>query len=109
VVLAELRDHLARLSEAGPDGFVFVGASGADLLIYQHASRSRDKQIAEAISQNVRETRRKGHDNRNDELMSLTQLTPSLVLTRAYVRSQLRGDEGTRTLNPRRAKRDPPH
>ena len=36
--------------------------------------------------------------------MSLAQLTPSLVLTCAYGYSQLRGDEGTRTLNPRRAK-----
>jgi integrase len=30
-------------------------------LIYQHASRSRDKQIADAISQNVQQARRKGH------------------------------------------------
>jgi Phage integrase family len=30
-------------------------------LIYQHASRSRDKQIADGISQNVQRTRRKGH------------------------------------------------
>ncbi len=29
-------------------------------LIYQHASRSRDKQIADAISQNVQQARRKG-------------------------------------------------
>jgi integrase len=30
-------------------------------LIYQHASWSRDRQIADAISQNVQEARRKGH------------------------------------------------
>ncbi|HEX5347690.1 MAG TPA: hypothetical protein VFW64_11425 [Pseudonocardiaceae bacterium] len=30
-------------------------------LIYQHATRSRDKQIADAISQNVQEARRIGH------------------------------------------------
>jgi integrase len=30
-------------------------------LIYQHASRSRDKQIADAISQNVQQARRMGH------------------------------------------------
>ena len=30
-------------------------------LIYQHASRSRDKQIADAISANVRDARRMGH------------------------------------------------
>ena len=119
VVLAELRDHLGRFSEAGQDGLVFIGPNGGRLrrrnflrlwtqaltdakcgredvhfhdlrhtgnalaaatgastkelmarmghssvraaLIYQHASRSRDKQIADAISQNVQEARRKGH------------------------------------------------
>ncbi len=30
-------------------------------LIYQHASRTRDKQIADAISQNVGQARLKGH------------------------------------------------
>jgi hypothetical protein len=30
-------------------------------LIYQHASRSRDKQIADAISQNIRAARGMGH------------------------------------------------
>jgi integrase len=119
VVLADLRDHLDRFSEAGPDGLVFIGPNGGRLrrrnflrlwtkaltdakvvdedvhfhdlrhtgnalaaatgastkelmarmghssvraaLIYQHASRSRDKQIADAISQNVQQARRKGH------------------------------------------------
>lgn len=119
VVLADLRDHLERFSEAGPDGLVFIGPKGGRLqrrnfhrlwnkaltdakvededvhfhdlrhtgnalaaatgastkelmarmghssiraaLIYQHASRSRDKQIADAISQNVQQARRKGH------------------------------------------------
>ena len=32
-----------------------------------------------------------------------------LALTWAYMRSRHGGDEGTRTLNPRRAKRDPPY
>jgi integrase len=119
VVLADLRDHLDRFSEAEPDGLVFIGPNGGRLrrrnflrlwtkaltdakvvdedvhfhdlrhtgnalaaatgastkelmarmghssvraaLIYQHASRSRDKQIADAISQNVQQARRKGH------------------------------------------------
>ncbi len=119
VVLAELRDHLGRFSEAGQDGLVFIGPNGGRLrrrnfhrlwtqalkdakvneedvhfhdlrhtgnalaaatgastrelmarmghssvraaLIYQHATRSRDKQIADAISQNVQEARRMGH------------------------------------------------
>jgi integrase len=119
VVLADLRDHLDRFSEAEPDGLVFIGPKGGRLrrrnflrlwtkaltdakvvdedvhfhdlrhtgnalaaatgastkelmarmghssiqaaLIYQHASRSRDKQIADAISQNVQQARRKGH------------------------------------------------
>ncbi|MGH3972938.1 MAG: tyrosine-type recombinase/integrase [Pseudonocardiaceae bacterium] len=119
VVLADLRDHLDRFSEVGPDGLVFIGPNGGRLrrrnfhrlwtkaltdakvededvhfhdlrhtgnalaaatgastkelmarmghssiraaLIYQHASRSRDKQIADAISQNVQQARRKGH------------------------------------------------
>jgi integrase len=119
VILADLRDHLDRFSEAGPDGLVFIGPNGGRLrrrnflrlwtkaltdamvvdedvhfhdlrhtgnalaaatgastkelmarmghssvraaLIYQHASRSRDKQIADAISQNVQQARRKGH------------------------------------------------
>ncbi|MGH3574768.1 MAG: tyrosine-type recombinase/integrase [Pseudonocardiaceae bacterium] len=116
VVLADLREHLDRFSEVGPDGLVFVGPNGGRLrrrnfhrlwtkaltdakveeedvhfhdlrhtgntlaaatgastkelmtrmghssvraaLIYQHASRSRDKQIADGISHNVREARR---------------------------------------------------
>jgi integrase len=119
VVLAELRDHLDKFAEAGPDGLVFIGPRGGPLrrrnflrlwkkaladakieeedmhfhdlrhtgnalaaatgastkelmarmghssvraaLIYQHASRSRDKQIADAISQNIRAARGMGH------------------------------------------------
>jgi integrase len=119
IVLTDLRDHLARFSEPGRDGLVFVGPKGGRLrrrnflrlwrqaltdakveeedvhfhdlrhtgnalaaatgastkelmarmghssvraaLIYQHASRSRDKQIADAISQQVRATRLIGH------------------------------------------------
>ncbi|MEO7193480.1 MAG: site-specific integrase [Pseudonocardiaceae bacterium] len=119
VVLADLRDHLDRFSEAGPNGLVFVGPNGGQLrrrnfhrlwtkaladakveeenvhfhdlrhtgntlaaatgastkelmarmghtslraaIIYQHASRTRDKQIADAISHNVQATRGMGH------------------------------------------------
>lgn len=119
VVLTDLRDHLDKFAEAGPDGRIFIGPKGGPLrrrnflrlwrkaladakiekedvhfhdlrhtgnalaaatgastkelmarmghssvraaLIYQHASRSRDKQIADAISQNVQQARRKGH------------------------------------------------
>jgi integrase len=39
-------------------------------LIYQHASRSRDKEIADAISHNVREARRIGHVRGTPEEMT---------------------------------------
>lgn len=119
VVLTDLRDHLDKFAEAGPDGRIFIGPKGGPLrrrnflrlwrkaladakiekedvhfhdlrhtgnalaaatgastkelmarmghssvraaLIYQHASRSRDKQIADAISQNIRTARGMGH------------------------------------------------
>lgn len=42
-------------------------------LIYQHASRSRDKQIADAISHNVQEARRMGHAGDEDGLTRTAQ------------------------------------
>jgi hypothetical protein len=51
----------------------------------------------------------KGHDRRESGLTPMTRLAPLPCLTCAYQRHQHRGDEGTRTLNPRRAKRDPPY
>ena len=46
---------------------------------------------------------RMGHSSVRARTDSSAQLTPSLALTALWC-SQLRGDEGTRTLNPRRAK-----
>jgi hypothetical protein len=42
-------------------------------LIYQHASRSRDKQIADGISHNVRAARSMGHADGHDGLTQMTQ------------------------------------
>lgn len=57
VVLPNLRDHLGRFSEAGPDGLVVVArtvVSYGDAIPPAVHQGTRDKQIADGIRDNVR-------------------------------------------------------